>query len=91
MSNTLGNLIKKHRVELNMSLKKLGDECGISDSEILKIESGKRKKPSWTALCKIAKALSLHPFELLSAAGYISESDISPQLKLQKLNYLYYL
>lgn len=88
MQNTIGEFIKERRESLNMSLKKLGDACEVSDSEILKIESGQRKNPNWTTLCKIAKALGFHPFELMLKAGYISETDINPSLRLKNLDRL---
>ena len=75
---TLGEMIKKRRDEKGLSQKKLGAICGVSDSEIHKIESGGRKSPSWNTLCLIAKALDTHPFEYLLVAGYISEDDIHP-------------
>ncbi len=77
MSN-LGQLIKSKRKAVGLSQKKLGDACELSDSEIMKIEKGVRQKPNWENLCKIAQALNFHPFELLLAAGYISEKDIHP-------------
>lgn len=85
----LGEMIRKKRVAAGLSQKKLGIACGLSDSEILKIENGTRKKPNWINLCKIAKALNFHPFEILLAAGYITEKDISPYVNicgLDKLN-----
>ncbi len=88
MSNPIGEYIKERREALNMSLKKLGEACGVSDSEILKIESGQRKNPSWTTLCKIARALNFHPFEVLLRAGYISEADINPILRIKGLDRL---
>ena len=88
MQNTVREYIKKRRESLNMSLKKLGCTCNVSDSEILKIESGQRKSPNWTTLCKIARALGFHPFELMLKAGYISESDVNPFFRLKNLNRL---
>jgi transcriptional regulator with XRE-family HTH domain len=85
----IGLLIKNKREAIGLSQKKLGIACGLSDSEIMKIEKGSRKNPNWNNLCKIAQALNFHPFELMLAAGYISENDIHPcsQLKgLEKLD-----
>ena len=82
----LGQFIKEKREEAGLSQKKLGVACGVSDSEIFKIETGIRKNPSWTTLCEIAKALSFHPFELLLVAGYISDKDIHPSSKIHKLD-----
>ena len=87
MSN-LGQLIKSKREAIGLSQKKLGSACELSDSEIMKIENGVRKKPNWENLCKIAQALNFHPFELLLAAGYISEKDIHPDTNLHGLENL---
>lgn len=84
----LGQLIKSKREAAGLSQKKLGKACELSDSEIMKIENGTRKKPNWANLCKIAQALSFHPFELLLAAGYISEDDIHPSTLLNGLEKL---
>ena len=88
MPNPIGDLIKNRRDALDMSLKKLGEACGVSDSEILKIESGKRKNPNWITLCKIANALNFHPLEFMEAAGYIDETDINPIHRLTGLDKL---
>jgi len=87
MSN-LGQLIKSKREAVGLSQKKLGSACDLSDSEIMKIENGVRKKPNWENLCKIAQVLDFHPFELLLAAGYISEKDIHPDINLRGLENL---
>lgn len=84
----IGDLIKKQRIANSLSQKKLGKACGISDSEILKIESGERKQPNWNILCRIAKALNVHPFQYLLVSGYIEEKDIPPTLPLTGLEHL---
>ena len=72
----LGEMIKNKREAAGLSQKRLGTACGLSDSEIMKIENGLRKTPSWKNLCKIAQVLDFHPFEILLVAGYITENDI---------------
>ena len=84
----LGQFLKEKREFSGLSLKKLSSVTGISDSELLKIENGTRKKPGWEHLCKIAKALNFHPFEVLLNAGYISENDIHPPLLISGLETL---
>jgi len=84
----ISKLIKDKREAAGMSLKKLGSCCGVSDSEIMKIENGTRKNPSWSTLCGIAHALNFHPFEVLLAAGYISEKDIHPNSHIHGLEKL---
>lgn len=84
----LGEMIKNKREAAGLSQKKLGTACGLSDSEIMKIENGKRKTPSWKNLCRIAQVLKFHPFELLLAAGYITENDINPGARLHGVDEL---
>lgn len=84
----LGKMIKEKRKLSGLSQKKLGIACNLSDTEIMKIENGQRKKPNWSNLCRIAKALEFHPFELLMEAGYITENDINPSIRLHGLDKL---
>lgn len=85
---SLGELIKNKREAAGLSLKRLGIACGVSDSEIMKIENGSRKSPNWNILCEISKTLDFHPFELLLAAGYITENDIHPNSQIHGLEKL---
>ena len=39
-------------------------------------------------MCKIAQVLDFHPFEILLAAGYITEHDINPEVRLHGLDKL---
>ena len=80
----LGEMIKNKREAAGLSQKRLGTACGLSDSEII----GQRKTPSWKNLCKIAQVLDFHPFEILLAAGYITENDINPEVMLHGLDKL---
>ncbi len=84
----LGQMIKDKREAAGLSQKKLGTACGLSDSEIMKIENGQRKTPSWRNLCRIAQALEFHPFEILLEAGYITENDINPGVRIHGLDKL---
>lgn len=68
-------LVRLKRKDAGLSQKKLGEACGLSDTTISKIEGGSRETPQWDTLCKIAQALKFHPFEILLAAGYITEDD----------------
>lgn len=74
----LGQFIKEKREASGMSQKTLGEAAGISDSAIQRIEAGTRKSPGWDTLCKIAKALEIHPFVILQSAGYITTEDLQP-------------
>ena len=74
----LGQFIKEKRESAGLSQKALGAAAGISDSAVQRIETGTRKTPGWETLCKIAKALNFHPFEILQIAGYITTEDLKP-------------
>lgn len=84
----VGEMIKEKRLKAKLSQKKLGKSCGISDSEIMKIENGQRKKPSWENLCKIAQALDFNPLEMLVRAGYISNEEIHPPMPFRSIDKL---
>jgi transcriptional regulator with XRE-family HTH domain len=84
----LGEMIKEKREAKGLSLKSLGKACGISDSEMMKIENGDRKTPNWKTLCRIAEQLEIHPVELLYAAGCISENYVKPYEQIHKLEKL---
>jgi len=86
--SNLGDMIKEKREAVGLSQKKLASACSLSDSEIMKIESGRRETPSWKNLCKIAGALDFHPFEILLAAGYITAEDLNPHIRFRGLDKL---
>lgn len=87
MSN-LGQFIRTKRETAGLSLKKVAHLCGTTDTAIQRIETGKTKNPGWEQLCKIAKAVQIHPFEILKEFGYITDSDINPILRLNGLDAL---
>ena len=84
----VGRIIKEKRKSMGLSQKKLSIACQVSDSEIYRIESGCRQSPSWEILCRISRALNLHPFDLLLEAGYITQEDINPVTSLHGLEKL---
>ena len=84
----IGQFIKEKREAAGLSMKKLGESCGVSDSEILKIENGTRVTPNWVILCKISKVLSFNPVQLLVDTGNINIQDIEPSYKINGLSSL---
>lgn len=84
----IGAYIKQKRESAGYSLKKMASLCGISDSELYKIENGSRQNPNWKNLCEIARSLDLHPFEILLEAGYITDTDINPVHTIKRLDRL---
>lgn len=87
--STIGDFIKNKRTEAGCTQAGLAKACGLKyDSAICKIENG-TQKVSWEELGKISKALgNFHVFEALKVAGFITDDDINPQLKLYHLNEL---
>ena len=71
---SLGEYISKKRKEKGWSQRDLASASNISNAEISRLESGKRKEPSPSVLKEIAKALSVPFEELLQAAGILDES-----------------
>ncbi len=64
MSTHTGEMIRKYRIEKGLTQKKLGDLCGIADSNIRKYESG-RQNPKFETLQKIAIALGVSALDLI--------------------------
>ncbi len=67
----VGEYIRNKRQEKGMSQRQLSAVCGISNSEISRIEAGERENPSPAVLRSIASALGVPYEEILTAAGYL--------------------
>lgn len=76
----IGSLIASKREFIGISRNKLADSCGLSRTEIIRIEEGTRKQPSPKNLEAIAKALHANYTDLLKAAGYINK-DVESSLE----------
>lgn len=72
---SLGEYIREKRKEKDMSQRDLAAASGISNAEISRIESGKRKEPSSSFLKELAKALNVPAKEILEVAGVIDAQD----------------
>lgn len=84
----VGAFIKQQRELRGYSLKKLANLCGISDSELLKIEKGERQNPNCKCLCEIARALDTSSLEVLLKAGYLIPSDLPSEPKIKRIEKL---
>lgn len=79
MSNsesTLGQLIRQRRSVLGLSLYQLGERTGITDTTIMRIESGKTANPRGEVLRALAEALELPLADLFAAAGYAAPREL---------------
>lgn len=72
----LGEYISLKRKEKGWSQRELAAASNISNAEISRLESGKRKEPSPSVLKEIAKALGVPFEELLQAAGILDDALI---------------
>lgn len=71
--------VKSKRMEKGISQRQLSALCGVSNSEISRIEAGERRNPSPAVLQSVAMALGVPYEEILLAAGYLrGESEESP-------------
>lgn len=84
----VGGVIRENRELCGFSRKKLAELSGISDSELMKIEKGGRKNPSWKNLCKIANALDISPIEFMIKTGYLTRKDLNPAYMLKRIDKL---
>lgn len=66
---TLGGLIVRRRRELHLSRLRLSELCGVSHTEIMRIETGERELPSVTHLYALGDALDISREDMLKAAG----------------------
>lgn len=70
----IGNLIKTLRKDKGFSQRQLAMYSKVSNTEISRIESGERQKPSPDVLKKLAQPLGVTYSELMKEAGYIEET-----------------
>lgn len=72
---SLSEFIRIKRTEKDMSQRDLATAAGLSNAEISRIESGKRKSPSPSVLKVIAEALNVTLDEMYAQAGIIEEGQ----------------
>lgn len=78
----IGEQIKKYRKEAGLSQKELGERLGVSQQHIAQYESGKRI-PKIETIIKIATALDISPFEVISVDEYNRLIDLAVSKQIQ--------
>lgn len=86
MPTYTGDMIRKYRTEKGLTQKKLGELCGIADSNIRKYESG-NQNPKIETLQKIADALGI-PVNRLLAGKLITGDELKEKLSEYGLTHL---
>ena len=71
VGSKIGEIIKQKRLSIPLTLCELGNDSGVSQSHIGRIERGERL-PSARVLRKIAKPLGFREEELFMLAGFLS-------------------
>lgn len=74
-----GAKLKELRLKKDLSLRYLGQKCGISYSFISSLEKG-RFNPSRETVLALAEALNVDPNYLLPLAGYIQTESTKTEL-----------
>lgn len=69
----IGSYLAQIRQERGLTQKELAEKCNVSSTEISRIESGKRMKPSPVILRDAANALDIEYADLMREAGYVQE------------------
>lgn len=67
----IGDYVRSNRIEKGFSQRQLSMLCGVSNSELSRIEAGERRNPSPAVLRAIAAALGVPYGDMLAAAGYL--------------------
>jgi len=91
--DSLGKYIRARRTAKGLSVREVSESSGISQTEVSRIETGKRKQPSMRILIALARTLEIPDHTVLQLAGYKSEDDENisilektfPGLKTEKL------
>ena len=65
LNRLIGQRIRSHRLELNLTLRQLSDRTDLTTSQLSQVELGKNAASIW-ALARISNALGLQVSELLS-------------------------
>ena len=73
MPTDIGTYISELRTEKKWSQRELAERSGISNTEISRLESGKRAKPTPATLRALADALQAEYRDLMKLAGYMEE------------------
>ena len=71
--DSLGKYIRARRTAKGLSVREVSESSGISQTEVSRIETGKRKQPSMRVLIALARTLEIPDHTALQLAGYKSE------------------
>lgn len=73
LHETIGELVKRRREELNLTQEHLADLIDMSQRWVSNLESGGVKQPKPVTLSKLARSLNLQVSDFVIALGYASQ------------------
>jgi transcriptional regulator with XRE-family HTH domain len=96
MSNDVGSIIKKARLEKGLSQQKLADYVGVGKSAVAKWENGRISEIKRTNLKKLSEALGLKPTQLfgdiesnpIGTADFMAEVYLDGELRKMIAEYI---
>ena len=77
MTDNFGEYLKTLRLEKRLSLREVEQLSGVSASYLGLIERGQRPTPGAEILKKLAPAYNIPSRDLMRAAGYLKDEDVS--------------
>ena len=90
--SVIGEKFKEFRLDKGLSVREVADKAGVSDTEVFRIETGKRINPSASILVSIGKALGVSNDDVLRLAGLKEDNDdvpliekVFPDIRTEKL------
>ena len=78
MRNDLGEIIRRQRVMMSLTLVELAERSGVSASHLGRIERGERF-PSARILRRLAQPLGVEEGELMTWANYLSPASVAEE------------
>ena len=78
MRNDLGEIIRRQRVIMSLTLAELAERSGVSASHLGRIERGERF-PSARILRRLARPLGVEEGELMIWANYLSPASVAEE------------
>lgn len=75
-TNQIGEYVRKHRVEHNLSGREFARRIGTDDAYVIRLERGQVRSPRPDILVRIAETLRLPLSDVYAIAGYVVPCDL---------------
>ena len=78
--SSIGEIFRERRLNKGLTVREVAEKAGVSETEVFRIETGRRKNPSAHILISIGKVLGIANDDVLRLAG-LKESDDAPLME----------